>query len=162
MLAMEAIEQAQTEWALAPVFGPRKKRTIRFCVNYYKLNTVIIRDSCPIARMNECINLLGDATTFFLLYANKGYWKLDVANKHRTKLALHPRTDFFKSLEFHFCHKHLPEMFQLKMYIILFLVEWQFALGHLDDSIIFCKSPGEHIHHVLRVLTLLNDDGVAR
>lgn len=44
------------------VIGIKKDGTLRFCVDYCKLNAVKTWESYRIPAMDECINLLGDAT----------------------------------------------------------------------------------------------------
>lgn len=44
--------------------------------DYLNLNTVIVRDSYPIRRMDELIDSLGDVKLFTTLDANFVYWKV--------------------------------------------------------------------------------------
>lgn len=44
LLAMDAFGPAQAEWVSQIVFDPKKDGTIHFCVNYWKLNAVMIPD----------------------------------------------------------------------------------------------------------------------
>lgn len=73
MLVGNIIEPAQTEWASPIVFAPKEDGTLRFCVDYRKLNAVTKRDSSPIPRMEECIESLDQATVFSTLDANSGH-----------------------------------------------------------------------------------------
>lgn len=75
MLAKGAIEPVQKDWASQNMFFPKKDGSLRFCVNYRELNAVLIRDWYPMPRMDDRIDSLGDATIFWTLDENKGYWK---------------------------------------------------------------------------------------
>lgn len=51
----------QTGMALFIVLKPKKDVSLRFRVNYRKSNVVAKRGAYPILRMEDCIDLLGDA-----------------------------------------------------------------------------------------------------
>lgn len=70
MLLDEVIEPATTEGESSIVFYLRKDRSFQFCVRYCKLNAVTIHDSCPLSRMDECINSLADARILSVIDAN--------------------------------------------------------------------------------------------
>lgn len=50
--------------------------------------------------------------------------------------------------------------FKRDMDVILATTKWQFSLVHLDDIIIFLKSPSEHDENVRHRLCLISDAGV--
>lgn len=68
LLAMKFIEPCQTVWASPVVFVPKKVETLRFCVDYHKVNAVCTRDCCLLPRMCEYIDFLRDAIIFCTLY----------------------------------------------------------------------------------------------
>ena len=90
MLSMDVIEEAECEWASPIVFVPKPDGTMRFCVDYRRLNAMTIRDSYPIPRMDECIESLGYAKIFSNLDANCGYWQIEIDEDDREKTALRP------------------------------------------------------------------------
>ena len=61
------IQPSTSERAAPIVFAPKKDGTLRFCIDYRRLNLVTIRDSYPIPRMDECIDSLGHAEIFSTL-----------------------------------------------------------------------------------------------
>ena len=85
------IELSRSEWAGPVVLVPKKDGTLRFCVEYWRLNALTRRDSYPIPRMDECINSFGDATIFSTLECNSGYWQVEVdeADKDKTTFTSH-------------------------------------------------------------------------
>ena len=70
MLEKGVIEPATTDWASPIVFVPKADGSLRFCVDYRRLNAMTVRDSYPIPRMDECIDSLGSATVFSTLDCN--------------------------------------------------------------------------------------------
>ena len=89
MIEADVIEPAQSEWASPIVFAPKKDGTLRFCVDYRKLNAAIIADTYPLPRIDDCLDSLGDETIFTTLDANSGYWQVPVAPEDRDKTYLH-------------------------------------------------------------------------
>ena len=79
MLRAGVIEPATSEWASPVVLVPKKDKTLRFCVDYRRLNTRTVNDAYPLPRMDDCIDSLDDATIFSTLDCNSGYWQIPVA-----------------------------------------------------------------------------------
>jgi hypothetical protein len=70
MLAQQVNEPATCEWASPIVLVPKPDGTLRFCVDYRRLNMITVPDSYPLPRMDECIDSLGDAVVFTTLDCN--------------------------------------------------------------------------------------------
>jgi hypothetical protein len=73
MLKAGVIEPASTDWASPVVLVPKPDGTMRFCVDYRKLNAMTSRDTYRLPRMDECIYSLGNASIFSTLDCNCGY-----------------------------------------------------------------------------------------
>jgi len=64
------IEPSSAEWAFPVVLVPKPDGTVRFCVDFRRLNEVTVRDVYPLPRMDDCIDFLGDAKVFSTLDCN--------------------------------------------------------------------------------------------
>lgn len=139
VLAMYAIRPALTEWTSLRVFAPKKDCTPHICVDYRKLNTVTITDSYPIQCMDECIDLISDATIFSALNANSGYWQVEVevSEDDRYSTALTSHNGLFCCTRINLRLKIAPLTFQRAMEVLLTKVKRKFALVYLDDIMIF-------------------------
>ena len=160
MLEQGVIEPSSAEWASPVVLVPKKDGTLRFCVDYRKLNAATIRDSYPIPRMDECIDSLGEATVFTTLDCNSGYWQIPLAEEDKNKTTFTSHMGLFRYTRMPFGLKNAPATFQRAVDIILSRVKWQYALVYIDDVIIYSKTMEEHFYHVQKVLSLLRDAGV--
>ena len=161
MLRAGVIEPATAEWACPVVFVPKKDGTMRFCVDYRRLNAVTVRDSYPLPRMDECIDSLGDATVFTTLDCNSGYWQVEVAEEDRDKTTFASHCGLYRFIRMPFGLKNAPATFQRAVDIILSRVKWETALVYLDDVIIYSRTVSDHLKHVREVLRLLRDAGVS-
>ena len=68
------IERSSSEWAAPIVLVPKKDGTLRFCVDYRKLNSVSETDAYPMPRIDEMIDRLGKAKYITTLDLTRGYW----------------------------------------------------------------------------------------
>jgi Reverse transcriptase (RNA-dependent DNA polymerase) len=158
---MDVIEPSTSEWSAPIVLIPKPDGTLRFCIDYRKLNALTVRDCYPLPRMDDCLDSLGEATIFSTLDANSGYWQLDVADedKDKTTFTSHRGTYRFKRMPFGLINA--PATFQRAMDVLLSRVLWQTAIVYLDDIIVFSRTPEKHLRDLDVVLTLLEEAGVS-
>ena len=159
MLQARVIAPSNAEWASPVILVPKPDGSLRFCVDYRKLNAITVRDSYPMPRMDECIDSLGSAKVFSTLDCNSGYWQLPVAEEDQDKTTFTCHAGSYKFLRLPFGLRNAPATFQRAMDIILSRVRWKFVLVYLDDIIIFSRDVDEHLRHLESVLKLLQEAG---
>ena len=67
------IRDATPEWANPVVLIPRPDGSMRFCVDYKSSNSLIVKDSYPLPRMEHCLDSLGEAQYLTALDCYSGY-----------------------------------------------------------------------------------------
>ena len=154
------IEPSNSEWAAPVLFAPKKDGKLRFCIDYRKLNTMTVKDSYPLPRMDECIDTLGDAKVFTTLDAFWGYWQITVPEEDRAKTSFVCHAGQYQYIRMPFGLTNAPATFQRALDVILGKFKWKTCLVYIDDIIIFSKSVDEHIHHVDEILSALRASGV--
>ena len=159
-LAAGVIEPSNSEWASPVLFAPKKDGRLRFCIDYRRLNTMTVKDSYPLPRMDECIDTLGDARIFTTLDAFNGYWQINVPKEDRGKTAFVCHAGQFQYTRMPFGLTNAPATFQRGLDVVLSRFKWKTCLVYIDDIIIFSKSVEEHIQHVDEILTALGNAGV--
>ena len=161
MIEQKVIEPATCEWASPIVLVPKPDGSLRFCVDYRKLNSITIPDTYPLPRMDECIDSLGDAAVFTTLDCNSGYWQIPVHPEDKDKTTFTSHYGIYRFLRLPFGLRNAPATFQRAIDIILSGVKWKTCLVYLDDVIVFSKSKKDHLAHVAEALTLLGNAGLS-
>ena len=160
MLREGVIEPSQSEWASPVVMVPKPDGTLRFCVDYRRLNAMTARDSYPLPRMDECIDSLGTAKIFSTLDCNAGYWQLPVSERDRAKTAFVCHAGLYQYIRMPFGLKNAPASFQRTLDIILSGYKWKSCLVYLDDVIIYSNTVEDHMRHVKAILGALKAAGI--
>ena len=159
MLEAGVIEPSNSEWAAPVVLVSKKDGTLRFCVDYRKLNAETREDSYPIPRIDDLIDQLGQTKYTTTLDLSRGYWQVPLAEADQPKSAF--TTPFglyqFKVMPFGLCGA--PATFQRMTDQLLRGVEL-FAAAYLDDLVIFSKTWEDHLQHIKIVLQRLRKAGL--
>ena len=113
------IEPAQSEWASPVVSAPKGDGTLRFCVDYRRLNEATLKDSYPILQMDECIDSLGDAKIFSTQDCNAGYWQILLREEDREKTTFTCHAGTYQYIRMPFGLTNAPATFQRTLEILL-------------------------------------------
>ena len=154
------IEPAMSEWAAPVLFAPKKDGKLRFCIDYRKLNSMTVKDTYPLPRMDECIDSLGESEYFTTLDAFAGYWQINLRkrDRHKTAFVCHAGTYQYKRMPFGLTNA--PACFQRALDMILTKYKWKTCLVYIDDVVIYSKNVDDHIKHVDEILRTLAHAGV--
>lgn len=154
------IESATSKWASPVLLTPKKGGSMRFCVDFRRLNMMTIADTYRLSRMEYCIDSLGDATVFFTLDANWVYLQLPIAPADQDKTTFTSHVGIYRYTRLPFGFRNAQAAFQKALDIILSGVKWRYCLVYLDDIIVVSKSHQGHLGHLDSILSLLRDAGV--
>ena len=153
------IRDAKSEWASPVVLLLKSDGSMRFCVDYRRLNELTVRDLYPLPRIEDCLDSLGEAAFFTTLDYNSGYWQIPVAEEDRAKTAFTCHKGCFEFCKMPFGLYNAPATFQRTVDILFSGYRWRTCLVYLDDIIVFSNTAEEHVHHVREVLTILKEAG---
>lgn len=160
MLEAGVIRPSSSPWCFPAVLIRKKDGTMRFCVDFRKLNEVTVKDSYPLPRIDDVLDSLSGSTLFSALDLQSGYWQCEVKEKDRSKTAFSIGSGLyeFNVLPFGVCNG--PATFQRLMDLILEGLNWEAALVYLDDVIVFGRTFEEHLERLLMVLNRLQSAGL--
>ena len=87
MLEKEIVWPSCSPWALPVVMVEKKDVTLRFCIDFRKLNNVTVKDAHPLPRIDDILEALKDAKIFSTLDLKSGYWHVPIKEEHKSKTA---------------------------------------------------------------------------
>ncbi len=161
MQELEVIEPSFSEWNNPIVLIPKKDGSLRFCLDFRKLNSVSKFDPYPMPRVDELVEKLGKAKFLTTLDLCKGYWQVHLSPDSKEFTAFKTQFGHFHFRVLPFGLHGAPATFQRMIDHILRGTE-AFAAAYLDDIIIFSTSWQEHLQHLQEVLGRIKSAGLSQ
>lgn len=161
MAERNIIEPCSGPWCSPTVLVRKKDNSIRFCVDYRKLNDITIKDSHPLPRIDDTLDALSGSQWFSTLDLKSGYWQVKMAEKDKPKTAFSIQGGGFwqfNVMSFGLCNA--PATFERLMERVLSGLSWKTCLVYLDDIIVFAKSFEEQLERLDEVFTRLHEAGL--
>ena len=81
------VQPSKSPWASPIVLVPKKDGSLRFCIDYRKLNSITRKDVYPIPRVDDIFDTLNGARYFTSLDLASGYWQVELDKHAREKSA---------------------------------------------------------------------------
>lgn len=160
MLEDDVIQPSKSPWSSPVVLVKKKDGSLRFCVDYRKLNQVTKKDVYPLPRIDDSLDRLRNARYFSSMDLKSGYWQIEVDPRDREKTAFVTPDGLyeFKVLPFGLCSA--PATFQRLMDTVLSGLKWKTCLVYLDDVIVFSATFHEHLERLKAVLQAIRFAGL--
>ena len=162
MLKRGIIEPSSSPWASPIVLVKKKDGSTRFCIDYRKLNTVTVKDSYPLSRIDDTLDALSGSTWFSTLDLQSGYWQVEMSEEHREKTAFVAGSGLgfyqFKVMPFGLCNA--PATFERLMERVLTGLQWQTCLLYLDDIVTYGQSFQQALERLEEILQRLKAAGL--
>ncbi|CAN2387827.1 Reverse transcriptase (RNA-dependent DNA polymerase), partial [Pristimantis euphronides] len=154
------IRESQSPWAAPVVLVRKKDGSLRFCVDYRKLNASTVRDAYPLPRIEESLSALGRAKYFSTLDLASGYWQVPLAEKDKAKTAFILPMGLYEFNRMPFGLSNAPGTFQRLMEHCLGDLNFESVLIYLDDVVVFGETFEDHLQRLRQVLQRLRDHGL--
>ena len=159
MLGEGVIQESASPWASPVVLVRKKDGTLRFCVNYRRLNAVTRKDTFPLPRIDDLLDQLKGKKIFSTLDAKRGYWQIKVQEESVAKTAFVTFDGLyeFRVMPFGLCNA--PSTFQRLMQRTLSGLS-RFCSVYIDDILVFSETVEDHMEHLRQVFCRLRDVGL--
>ena len=139
----------------------KKDGSLRFCIDFRKLNSLTVKDSHPLPCICETLESLAGAAHYLTFDMNSGFWQvpMDEESKQYTAFTLGSMGLYkCESMPFGLCNA-LPT-FQRLMQNCLGELNLTYCLIYLDDMIVFSEMPEEHLQRMRVVFDHLHEHGL--
>ena len=160
MLDDDIIEPSDSPWASPAVLVTKRDGSIRFCVDYRRVNSLTKKDAYPLPRIDDTLNTLGGAEWFCTMDLASGYWQVKMREEDKPKTAFVTRMGLFQFKVMPFGLTNAPATFQRLMDTVLKGLQWQRCLVYLDDIIIFGKTFDDTLQNLRMVMDRLKAAGL--
>ena len=151
MQAQGIVRPSKSPWASPIVLVPKKDGSLRFCVDFRKLNSITKKDVYPLPRVEDILDTLGEAKYFTSLDLASGYWQVELDEDARAKSAFTTHHGLFEFTRMPFGRCNAPATFQRAMQAVLAGLEWNSCFVYLDDILIASRTLDEHLQHIREV-----------
>lgn len=160
MLEKGVIRESSSPWAAPIVLVRKKDGSLRFCVDYRKINAVTHKDAFPLPRIEETLTSLSQAEWFSTLDLASGYWQVEMHPQDQEKTAFTTPLGLFEFERMPFGLCNAPATFQRLMQQCLHGQIAESLLVYLDDIIIYSPDFSSHLQHLDEVFHRLWQHGL--
>ena len=153
MLKNDIMEESQSNWSSPCILVPKHDGGFRFCTDFRKVNDKTKSDSCPIPRIADCIDQIGNAkfvSTFDML---KGYWQVPLTQRAREISVFVTPSGLYQYKVMPFGMKNAPATFQRMVNKLVRDIDG--CEGYIDDVVIFSDNWSDHIRQIERFFQIM-------
>ena len=161
MLDAGVIRPSNGPWCNAVVLVRKKDGSLRFCIDFRRLNSLTVKDSHPLSCICETLESLAGAAHYTTIDMNSGFWQvpMDDESKQYTAFTLGSMGLYeCESMPFGLCNA--PPTFQRLMLNCLGELNLTYCLIYLDDVIIFSKTEEKHLEQMWVVFHRFREHGL--
>ena len=153
------VQESASPWASPVVLVKKKDGTLRFCIDYRRLNAVTRKDTFPLSRIDDLwISLMARLSLVHSMQRG-GTGRSESKQNPRLKRHSQPLmvSMSFKVMPFGLCNA--PSTFQRLMQRTLRGMS-HFCNAYIDDTFVFSDTVEEHIEHLRSVFQRLREVGI--
>lgn len=151
MLGNNVIRPSSSPWSFPVLLVKKKDGSLRFCVDFRKLNEVTKKDAYALPRIDDILDSLGGKRYFSTLDLASGYWQIPILEEHKEKTAFRTRSGLYEFNVMPFGLTNAPATFQRDMDLVLSGLNWELCLVYMDDVIVFSETFERHLEDLQKV-----------
>ena len=119
MLKADVIEPCASPWSSNMVVAKKSDGSLRFCIDYHRLNNLTYKDAYTIPREDSYLDALGGSKYFSTLDLRSFFWQVAMDPKDSDKTAFVTRKGHYRFKVLSFGLANSPSVFQRLMDLVL-------------------------------------------
>ena len=154
------IEPSESNYCSPMVIVKKKSGDIRLCIDYRKLNSKTIRDTYPLRRVDDLLDIVAGKRYYTSLDLKSAYNQIPVVSEDQHKTAFISPLGLYQFVRMPFGLINAPATFQRIMVNLFRESSFKNIICYLDDIVIFSDNVDQHLDTIERVLSRLEDVGL--
>ena len=155
MLELGVIERSNSPYAAPVVMVPKKDNTVRFCVDYRRLNKVTVFDPEPMPNPEDLFTELTKSNYLSKIDISKAYWQIPMTEESKPKTA-------FVTPDAQYQFLYMPFGLQCAPSVCTRLMRKLFSkisnvVNYIDDILIHTISWEDHLKTLENVFSILQE-----
>jgi hypothetical protein len=142
------IAPSQAPFAAPVLFVRKANGSLRFCIDFRKLNQITRKDRYPLPLIDETLARISKAKIFTKLDIRQAFHRIRIDPQAEELTTFRTRYSLYKCKVLPFGLTNGPATYQRYMNNVLFDYLDDFATAYLDDILIYLEDPLEHEIHV--------------
>lgn len=140
-LQMGIVRESFSNVASRVVVVKKKDQTLRVCVDYRKLNSMVLQDLFPVPLIEDVLDKLQAAKFFTIMDLENGFFHVPIEEKSRHLTAFITREGLFEFNRAPFGFKNSPAAFiRYVNHVFQKLINEEVMQLYMDDIVIFAES----------------------
>ena len=152
MLDAGVIQPSISDLASTPLLIRKRDESVRWCIDYYGLNRVMVKDVFPLPLIKDCMESLTEKEWFSKLDANSAYWQIKIKEEDRKKIAFTTKYGLFQHVKMGFGLCNAPAMFSRVINLVMKGLNWKTALAFLDYILVMGQIFDDHMGNFRQAL----------
>ena len=140
---------SKSPWASPCLLVPKANGKVRLCTDFRKLNSVTVKDSYPLPRIDDILDSVGNSKFLTQIDMLKGYYQIALTEKAKEMSAFITPFGLFQYERLPFGMCNAPATFQRMVNHLVQGLDGVYA--YLDDIVVVSETWEEHVDK-LRVL----------
>lgn len=160
-LENDIIEESTSEFTSPIVLVKKHDGSVRLCVDYRRINKVIVKDHFPLPLIEDQLDRLQEAKIFSTIDLKNGFFHVPVAESSRKYTSFVTHRGQYQFLKVPFGFSNSPGVFQRHVNAIFRdLSRRGIALPYVDDIIIPAKTEQDAVQNLKEVIATCKDYGL--
>ncbi|GJR11206.1 putative reverse transcriptase domain-containing protein [Tanacetum coccineum] len=147
------IRLSSSPWGAPVLFVKKKDGSFWMCIDYRKLNKLIVKNRYPLPRIDDLFDQLQGSRVYSKIYLRSGYHQLRVHEEDIPKTAFRTRYGHYEFQVMLFGLTNAPAVFMDLMNRVCKPYLDRFVIVFIDDILIYSKSRKEHEGHLKLILS---------